>query len=447
MSTFREAIQIAAVRRLIVGSAKLLSGHAIASLVGFVSFALCARELGVHDYGVLILISTGISVTDKLFNFQSWQALIKFGAGSWVQEQHVRMLGLLRVAVLLDLGTAVAACLIANLTIRIGASAFDWSQDVVHLATWYSTVLLFNLTGVPTAVLRLANRYDVLGTHAVIAALVRLGAVSLAALVGGGLLEFGYAWIGAEILGYALLFAFGVREIMSKGMLQARPDPVRVVLAEHRGLIRFLFVSNLQTSVRLASSEGDTMVVGAVLGASGAGLYNVVKKLSKLVSIVLSPLYQTVYPELTRAYVERSVTVFRALVLQSTKAMAVACLAGWVVFLVIGRHLLGVLGEEYEAAYYPVLVYLVGVGLSMISFSYQPAMLALGRAGQAFVIMLWTTSLYLGLLILLSRYGGVMGACVSYAIFYALWSGAMYRALNRGISAWAEPPPISWTPS
>jgi O-antigen/teichoic acid export membrane protein len=107
------------------------------------------------------------------------------------------------------------------------------------------------------------------------------------------------------------------------------------------------------------------------------------------------------------------------------------------VFLVAGRQLLLIsVGAEYADAFYPLLVYLVGVGLSMMSFAYQPAMLALGKAEEAFGILLWSTALYLTLLVFMTSQWGVIGACASYVLFYCVWTAWMYRGVKRGIREW-----------
>jgi O-antigen/teichoic acid export membrane protein len=311
-------------------------------------------------------------------------------------------------------------------------------RDVTALAALYSSSLVFNVTGTSIAVLRMANRYTAFAVQATAAAAIRLIAVAIAFALNGGLAAFAIAWLASDILGYLLLSFLGFRVARLHGLLNVHPMGFRKVLHTYPGLVRFLIVANVQSSVRLGTTQLDTLIVGSTLGAPAAGSYTVVKKLSKLISIVLSPLYYVVYPELTLATSGNDRVTFNALVNKSAIVMAGLCALGWIAFLVFGRWFIDItVGSHYTEVYQPLLIYLVGVSLSLITFSYQPAMLALGRAESAFKILLTASVAYMAALPTLAHYSGLLGACASYVLYCAIWGALMHHNIRGAMSTWA----------
>ncbi len=67
-------------RLLFKNAGTLLSGNMIAWILGLITFAITARILGPTQFGIFVLITTYVTIVDKILNFQSWQALIKYGA-------------------------------------------------------------------------------------------------------------------------------------------------------------------------------------------------------------------------------------------------------------------------------------------------------------------------------------------------------------------------------
>ena len=67
----------------------LLSGNMGANIFGLLSLAIFTHSQGVVVFGYYVLFLTFIEIIDKLFNFQTWQAFIKFATDFQVKnEEH-----------------------------------------------------------------------------------------------------------------------------------------------------------------------------------------------------------------------------------------------------------------------------------------------------------------------------------------------------------------------
>lgn len=162
-------------RRLLKNSSQLLGGSIAKSALGFGAVLLAARGLGPEKYGFLALIQAYVTIIDKLVNFQSWQALIKYGADTLEENDPTNFKKLIKFRTFLDAGSALLGTLVA---IGVGWVLGVWgahSPQFTWLMMGYSGVVLFNLIGTPKAILRLFDRFDVAAIQQVAAGVLRLG--------------------------------------------------------------------------------------------------------------------------------------------------------------------------------------------------------------------------------------------------------------------------------
>jgi O-antigen/teichoic acid export membrane protein len=93
------------------------------------------------------------------------------------------------------------------------------------------------------------------------------------------------------------------------------------------------------------------------------------------------------------------------------------------------------LGAEFESAFVPMVIYLLGSLIAVASFAAYPALLSTGHAGSGFGILVVATLVYLAALPLLSTLFELHGAAAAFAIFYFIWASLMYWKLNRVIDS------------
>src|SRR3546814_13870415 len=84
---------------------------------------------------------------------------------------------------------SVAAWVIAT-ALALASPLFGWDNQVMTLVAIYCTVLLFNISGTPTAILRLYGRYHAAAYGPIGNALLRVGLCYLGIRNGAGLVYF-----------------------------------------------------------------------------------------------------------------------------------------------------------------------------------------------------------------------------------------------------------------
>ena len=102
-----EGTHDSALRRLLRNAGYLLGSRVLRDGMGLVALALVARHLGPGGFGIIALLQSYTFTINWLVNFQTWQAIVRYGAELAGEDQRPALRGLLRLSLLLDAGTAL----------------------------------------------------------------------------------------------------------------------------------------------------------------------------------------------------------------------------------------------------------------------------------------------------------------------------------------------------
>jgi O-antigen/teichoic acid export membrane protein len=129
--------------------------------------------------------------------------------------------------------------------------------------------------------------------------------------------------------------------------------------------------------------------VGYFLTSEAAGYYKAAYAIVGLLSLPANPFILTTYPEINRLVVQQAWPRLRDFLKKITTVAAaynVVLAAGFVLF---GKWLLSIYGEQYIVAYPALIALLIGFTFNYILFWNRPLLLSLGLPGfplQATVI-------------------------------------------------------------
>ncbi|MGC8121857.1 lipopolysaccharide biosynthesis protein [Marinobacter sp. VGCF2001] len=410
-------VELEKLRLLFKQAGTLLTGNAFAGALGLAAFLATARHLGAESFGALALITTYAVVIDKLLNFQSWQALIKFGASIATDTANAPNLSrLVSFCLMADVASAAVAGVVGLFLAQSVGQFLGWSDAVLAGAGWFCLVVVCNVTGAATGLLRIAGRYRLLAVHLVLA-----NAFRLIGVVVGVTLDVGIAWF---LWVYGISMALGYAVIVFGGLSVARKWKLEFVTgsrSEIRQYLSFLFWTNASSALAVPVKHFDVIVVGAVLNEAAAGQFKVIRQVGQLLGQISSPLYQAVYPFLSRDAGEGN----------SSGSIRLAWRSGlWVALIALPLALLvsvagiwwvpSVLGESYNALVVPLIVFAVLSALSLGAGTIHPLFLALGFARETAVILIFTTPLYLWLLWSLVGALGLMGVVIAFGVEFFL---------------------------
>ncbi|WP_425409729.1 lipopolysaccharide biosynthesis protein [Hyphococcus sp.] len=419
------------VARILRNARALLSGKAAGGVLSLAYLAIAARGLGPEGLGALVLAHTYALVVAGLARFQSWQAVIRFGAPMARAGDTARLKDLLRYTIRLDLISAAVSVAAALMAAPFAARAFGWPEEIRGLITAYCLATPFLIAATPTGVLRLYDRFNLLGLQLTLMPLVRFTGAIVLWISGAGLAAFLIVWIASVFVHGGSLWWLGWRE------LQKRKQTPRIFgkaeRAADKAWLPFMIKTNLSSSIDLMHNNIPVLIVGAVLGQAAAGFLKLAFNLANLLAQPVNMFNQATYPELSRVEAEKGHGEMIKVAFRSVGvAIAIAIPIVLVYFLLRRPLALAVGGEEFLAAA-PLIAMMAAAQLFRIAaLGFESAVLARGRAGWALTGQAAGALAHLAFLAAMLTVMGVAAAPVAIMAGWSVLIAVLLAALVRG---------------
>lgn len=383
-------------RRLMRNIGWLLSGRAVNAVLSLVYLALATRTLGIDGFGYFALIvALGQTVTG-IANFQTWQFVVRWGAGPQGAGEATGFaiaLDLLSVA----LGTVLAAVLVWTAQFWLPLPI-----ELLWVAFGYCMISLLTIRTTPTGLLRLRFQYGrATATEAVQPIVRALGAV-LAVFLMPTVLGFVIAWAAAEIaVAAALWIVAGRTERIDLSHISLWRIP-----REHAGAWRFVWSTNMSGSLNVGAKQVMILLVGAIGGEAFAGGFRVASQLGQALVQLAQTVSKAIYPELVHAQ-DTAHDIARRM----ANIALVGGMFAVLVALLFGRWgLEAIAGEEFGVVYWAMVILAIAGAIELVGASLESLLVSAGRAGTAFVVRAVPTLLALALLDVAMGWNGLKGA-------------------------------------
>lgn len=413
----------------------LLAGQLPALAFAIAQTLVLARALGAQGYGEIVLITTSVTFVAQLIDMRIWEAATRFGAGFIARGEPVRARAVLEASAVINvLGGLVACGLVVALA---GPMADVVGLDVgpAPLRVYAAIAPLLALTAALTAALRVLDSYRALAWLVAGGAVLRLAAVVVAVRADLGLDALLLLLVVAEAIGSAAHAAVAHRELKAK-----LPAPrglrsrAQTLLPEARRMLRFVSLSNLQGTLRLATSYVDVLMVGAIAGTAAAGTYRLARTFALPMTLVMTPFYQAIYPQLTRAVEERAFGDVAATVRHGTKIVGTGLLGAGAVISAASYWMIPVLaGDDFDGA--ARITAIVAAALVIAGTFFWVIPLALALDMQLFALRGVALSALAQVLLLAALVPPLSadGAALAYLGSTAIWAALLVPTLVRRV--------------
>ena len=383
-------------KRLFRNMGWLLGGRGVNAMLSLVYLALATRTLGIEGFGYFaLIIALGQTVTG-LANFQTWQFVVRWGAGpdgAGEATGFAIALDLMSVA----LGTVLAAGLVWTAQFWL-----PLPDDLLMVAFGFCLVSLFSIRATPTGLLRLRFQYGRATAAEAIQPIVRATGAILAALFMPTVLGFVLAWAAAEVaVAVALWVVAAWNEKIDLSQISLRRIP-----RDHPGAWRFVWSTNMTGSLNVGAKQVMILLVGAIGGEALAGAFRVASQLGQALVSLAQTISKAIYPELVHAqdtahYIARRMA--NIALIGGVLAVLVAIFFGrWGIQLIAG--------EEFRTAYWPMIILAIAGAIELVGASLESLLVSAAKAGTAFVVRAVPTLLGFSLLSTAMGWMGLKGA-------------------------------------
>lgn len=402
-------------RRTFKNAGMLLTGRATNGLLSLATLSLMAHSLGIEQFGIIVLVQTYVLVLIAFATFQSWQAVIRYGAICLERKDVPAFQSLIKFTCILDVVGVLFGFALGYFLAPVVGPYVDWTPEVIRYAQLYSFLILFTMVATPMGIMRLCDRFDLLAWQTVLTPFLRLVGVAGCALVDAPFYAYLAAWFVAGAAGGTLLVFLGWREAIRQGFLKGMTWSLKGITKDHPGLWKFSIISTLHASVQMIPAQMSTFIVGWVAGPAPAGLFKVGRDVATALSKPAELLNQSIYPEFARLGSKGSWHDFARLILRGGAMGGGAAVFLLVVALAFGTPFLTIFfGAEFAGAYWPLVLLIASAGLTICGFPMDPALFAMGRPGIALRIgTIVIIVLYLPMLVVMTDLYGAVGAAAA----------------------------------
>ena len=374
-------------RSRLASIAHLITGSFAVSAVMALSTVVAARALGPEAYGVLALVLTIGRICERFIRFESWQPVIRYGTQKDVEGNPEAMGRLFLLGLLLDIGCA----LLAGVVMLVGGffilPYIGLEQSDFYLLAIFAPAIALNITGVPTAALRLADQFRLLAYFQLFSATLRLGMAGIAWAMDAPLGIFLAIWTLAQIINTVVFGFLTKRALEGMGIANPLTAGVKGLLDRFPGFMGFAWSTNLSSSLRTLTHEVDTLLVGAFAGPVAAGSYHIAKRFAKVAQQVAAHVQAVIYPDMSRMWANDRYSEVRAMKAKIQLCLGAIGFAATIAVVAIGRPGIALLfGEGFDLVYPMLVAQLIAVTCIMIGAPTRSTMLAMNRAGTVLKI-------------------------------------------------------------
>lgn len=270
-------------------------GDSSASVLNLIITILLIRFIGNNDYGILVLAQSYMSINDVILNVQSWKGVIQYGQKSLVEKDDEKFNGYIKLGISIDFLTAIFGGIISIVIAPLIGSIFGWSQIMIACCRIFSITIFFHLSGTPTALLRILNKFYLVALQKILTSLIKL--ISLIIFLkyrNLSLTQVVLAYCCADIFGNILLMIFAglvyLKKYKLKNLLRAK------IPIEKNKFISFTLWSTLGDIVDIPVNYLDVFII-SVLGTEMVSIFKVFKQIASILKKITAPIQQAIMPQ------------------------------------------------------------------------------------------------------------------------------------------------------
>lgn len=423
-------------RRILGNFGLLVRGRGIAAVMLFMATALMARALGPVEFGLVVLIQAYAILLRDLLDFKIFDAVVRYGVPAHDAGDTQELKRLIGICYRVDRRTSTTATIIAvSMAPLIGPSMGMDHEQVIMLGI-YCFGILTTGNGTAIGILRLFDRFDILGRQMTIGPVIRFSGVVIAWWFDSPLSVFMAIYLLAFAVEELYLNWCGRREYRQRfGHSPASANVSDAKIAEFPGLRHFLWVTYWQSNLDLVPKHLSVVLAGYLLGPSEAGLLRLARQFSSLLSKPAVMIRRVVFLDLTRSWGQDSdafkLIAYRTALLGGALGLLFV-LAGYFFGEVLLHKLIG---KEFVAAAPVLTLMLLAATFDLAASPLRSAAYAVGHAGKVLRLYALSAVIYLILFVALTSSMGLIGAGVAACVASLLPPLVMADIIRRSTSS------------
>lgn len=405
-------------RRFLRNAGVILGSRVVFGLLNLATVAIAARAFGLAELGAVLLLQSYARVAGETVRFESWQTVLRYGAMTETRGDREGFRRLVGFTYSVDLASFAVAVAGAVLLVPLAQRWFGWSDELAGFAPVFVLSMIFFTHATPNGVLRHFDRIGIVATQYAANAVIRFTGTLLAVALGGGTLQLAWVWFLASVLSGAIIIVAALRELWRRGLMPRPTLRWGGAAREFPGIWRYLWMTNLISSVPMVINYASTLVVGALLGPAPAAIFDIARQFARAFAHPAKLLGPLLFPDFARLAQGGDWPLMRQIMVRQLRLTALGLgaiavlLFGLLPWLVVALY-----GAEVAVEIWLFRLLLLAAMLRFLSFAIEPAFMTAGKAGTLLAVELAATLVYLALVFGLLPGSGLIAMGVAMLAF------------------------------
>lgn len=420
--------------KIIRNSGIILFGNSTASVINFISFAIVAKQLGPDVFAILVLAQTYSLIINDIFNVQTWESMIKFGARKTVSKiKQDPVVNVIKSNLFIDIFSAILACFFAILLLKPISNFLNWDELYLDTILFYCISIVFNITTLTIGVPRFFNKFLEVAKCQIFSSIVKIALVLTIYFFEFDVILYIYAYMVSDILTNIILIIFSLNILKNKFGVAWWKSKVQLDMNQ----IKFIWWTNLRTVIRIPVRHLDMIIISSIMSFSAVGTYKVYKEIAGLINRIGEPINQSVYPEFAKLIGVGKQEKALFIVTKSILLLIGLGLIITVFMLFISKTLIySFFGDQYLSEPTALYIMIILYGISFITVPINSLFIAAGFARYSFLLVLLSNSVYLIVALTFGWLYGIYGIIAAYAVQLLINKGFKIYFLNKHYDEW-----------
>ena len=409
------------IARVKKNTAKLFFSTSLSSGLNLLSVFLLSNLLGLEQFGYIILIFTFIEIIDSIINLKSWKAFIKFGIEHKNDSSKISTLFL--YCFTLDFLFIVIAFFCSFFLFDYYILFYNISEDYNLILKPLLFLLLFKSFDLYIGVTRVFGQYNFQVITEVIQSVVTFFGLLFVFYNSGSIDEVIWVYLLSSFIGMILKIKF-LNRIFKLNHIKLIIDfgEFKQEVSGKTSLLYFIVYNNLNDSIRVLSRKVDFIIIGKLLGSDSVGIYKIVVSICSIISKLVDPLYQVIYPEIANLYSRKKFIELYSFSKKITvNILIVLCIYNLFFFFFAEYFLHFFINENVGLVFNLSLYQNIPISLSILATCLPSIMDSFGLVKKSFIINFIASIVYMILIYQMINLYGIIGSIYSYIIYYIIW--------------------------
>ncbi|WP_025563158.1 hypothetical protein [Psychromonas sp. SP041] len=399
------------IKTVFVKSTPLFISNVIALGVGVIIAPVLITTYGIQNYGYFVSIFIFANMINVIFNMQPWQSFIQY----WYRPECQQKQGnIILKTIEIDLYTSIFGAIVYFISYEYFFKYIGVTEGpLTTTAPYFVFYIFFNQISMPLGLFRCLSMFYKQAFFELIEALLKLGLTIAAFYFELSLAVYIIALIKLNILINLARYLCGIWITKNMGI------KLRIKKNHIDGFVKYSFLVNIKSILDLPISHLDRLLVVFFLGASSAGIFDLIKKIGSILGFIVRPISQILLPELTILAKDKNINIALLFAIESSKRMLFLFLLGiillWILFSM--TPLLDILYlSELKLFVNETVLYLIAHSIGTAFVFIHVLFMAVGKIKQDICMLFFVNVLYVTIIFFSIETIGLWAIGISFLI-------------------------------